>query len=309
MEGKVLLDGTIDGRNDELYFMDCTADFQGVNIEQLFRDFGNFGQQNITDAHLRGTVDARVHYSSTLTPYLFVDQQSVYTLADVEIQNGELIHYEPLKKLSRYVDEEDLDHIRFSTLKNQIRIENEVVHIPRMDIESSSLNLSLYGEHSFDNQIDYHVQLFLAEILSREAAEEDLGDNFVSDEETGQAKLFLSMTGSAEDPVVKYDTREVRNKIASDIKQEREELKNVFRKEFGGQEAGRQPADAAQAEADPGKQDFILQWEETKQAKKTSEIKQETPQRTRKKEQQKEFIIEWDERKDTIDLDRPRRKR
>ncbi len=310
MDGQVTLDGSIDGASDQVYYIDCTAEFQGVNIEKLFRDFGNFGQQNITDAHLRGTVDARVHYSSTLTPVLFVDQRSVYTLADVEIYNGELIQYEPLKKLSRYVKEEDLEHIRFSTLKNRIRIEHEVVHIPLMDIASSSLNLSLYGEHTFDNEIDYHIQLLLAEILSRkDPVEEDLGDNFVSDDGSGRAKLFLSMTGSADDPVVKYDTREVRSKIASDLKKEREELKQAFREEFGGRPTGQVPGDAGMTEGGTGQKDFIFQWDETKPEEKVQEKKTGEKTAPQRKEQKQEFIIQWDERKDTIDRDRPRLKK
>ncbi len=309
MDGNVSLDGSIDGSDDDLYYIDCTADFQGVNIEKLFRDFGNFGQEKITNAHLRGKVDARVHYISTLTPGLFVDQKSVYTLADVEITNGELIRYEPLKKLSRFVREEELDHIRFSTLKNRIRIENEVVYIPQMDIESSSLNLSLFGEHTFDNDIDYHVQLLLSDIISRKGSkDEDLGENFVADDGLGRTRLFLSMTGAAEDPVVKYDSREVRNKIAGDLREEREELRQAFRAEFGGE--GNEPTNEKTMKDDKTtqEQNFIIQWDETRTRKDPPKEKRVEAEETPRKKDKQDFIIQWDERKDTIDRERPRRK-
>ena len=114
-------------------------------------------------------------------------------------------------------------------MKNKIKIENEVIYIPQMDIETSSMNLNLYGNHTFSNDIDYHVQLLLSEIIARKAAiEEDLGDNFAEDDGLGRTRLFISMSGSADDPVIKYDTREVRNKISADLKKEKIELKKVF---------------------------------------------------------------------------------
>lgn len=311
MDGQVVLNGTINGENSELYTILCQAEFTDVNIQKLFRDFGDFGQQNITSEHLRGTVNANVEYSSTLTPYLFVDQRSVYTLADVEIHDGELIRYQPLKKLSKYVREGELEHVKFSTLKNNIRIQDEVVYIPRMDIESSSMNLSLYGQHTFSNEIDYHVQMMLSEIISRkEAIEEDLGDNFIADDGLGRTKLFLSMTGSAEDPVVKYDSREVRNKIASDLKEEKGELKKIFREEFGLDSKNKDPQNDPPTDNSGKQQNFTIEWDETKDKQADDKVlkKQENTGKKKKDSTVKEFIIEWEETRDTIDKEESRNK-
>lgn len=304
MEGDVLLNGSINATNDELYFIKCNADFQEVNIRKLFHDFGNFGQDNLTSTHLDGTVDAQVEYSSTLTPSLFVNQKSVYTLADIHIKNGELIRYEPLGKLSRFVKEGEFEHVKFSALKNQIKIENEVVYIPQMDIESNSMNLKLSGNHTFDNQIDYHIQLLLSEIIARkEVIEEDLGENFVVDDGLGRTMLFLNMTGEANDPTIKYDTREARNKIAIDLKEEKKEIKEVLREEFGFRDRGKTTNDSLMIIESSGDQEnFRIEWEETqdKQPKKKNPTKKDNP-KPPKKSDQKDFIIEWEEDNDTID--------
>lgn len=303
MDGAVSIKGSIDGTDEALYRIRCEAEFKSVNIKKLFHDFGNFGQQNLTSDHLNGRVDAQVTYASTLTPYLFVDQGSVYTLADVEIHDGELIGYQPLKKLSKYVREGEFEHVKFSALKNNIRISDEVVYIPQMDIESNRMNLKLSGSHTFDNQIDYHLQLQLAEIIARkEAIEEDLGDNFTVDDGLGNTKLFVSLTGSAEDPVLKYDTREVRNKIASDLNKERETLKGAFRKEFGSKnKAGEQAADSMLMEQE-SKKDFKIEWEETKPLPAESKPGKVQPGKQQKNQsKEKDFIILWDEENDTID--------
>ncbi len=165
MDGNARIWGTINGRNPVNHLISCKAEISSVNIQKLFHDLGNFGQQNLTDEHIRGTVDATLEYSSTLSPFLQVDAGSVYSLADISITNGELINYQPLQKLSKYIKEEELKHVRFSKLTNQVKIENKVVHLPEMDIESSSLNIHLFGNHNFDNTIDYHLQLLISEIF------------------------------------------------------------------------------------------------------------------------------------------------
>lgn len=307
MDGKVSIDGSINGQKNNIYTINCRAGFKDVNIQKLFHDFGNFGQQNLTSDHIRGTVVATVDYSSTLTPTLFVDQKSVYTLGDVEINNGELIRYQPLKKLSKYVREGEFEHVKFLALKNKIKIENEVVHIPQMDIASSSMNLNLYGNHTFDNNIDYHIQLLLSEIIARERViEEDLGDNFTTDDGLGKTRLFLRMTGSADDPVVKYDTREVRNKISTDMKQERQELKEVFQKEFG-LDTKNSVNDSLKG-TQTGSTNFSIEWDETKDTKtSTKPAKVNNPTIKKDQPKQQDFIIEWEEENDTIDMYLPRR--
>jgi len=301
MDGKVTIDGSMNGQDDQIYYLNCNADFKEVNIRKLFEDFGDFGQQNLTSDHLKGTVDARVEYASTLTPYLFVDQKSVYTLADVQIYNGELIRYRPLKKLSKYVREGEFDHVNFSALKNKIKIENEVIYIPQMDIESSSMNLNLYGNHTFNNDIDYHVQLLLSEIITRKAAiEEDLGDDFAEDDGLGRTRLFLSMTGSADDPVVKYDTREVRNKISVDLKKEKKELKKVFQEEFGLDVSNKNSGSDSLINYSDGQKSFDIEWEDNKDtgSKGYPDNRKTVPEK--ETSDQQDFIILWDEEKDTI---------
>lgn len=303
MDGLVHISGSINGKDDQVYFIHCEADIEKVNIHKLFYDFGDFGQRNITSDHLRGKVDARVEYSSTLSPYLFVKQKSVYTLADLQIYDGELINYQPLQKLSKYVRQDEFEHVKFSTLKNKIKIENEVVHIPQMDIESSSMSLTLYGNHTFSNDINYHIQLLLSEVIARkEVIEEDLGDNFVSDDGLGKTRLFLSMTGAADDPVIKYDTREVRNKISVDLKEEKNELKDAFREEFGkNRQKNNSSTDTLILESGDQK-NFQIEWEE--QDKKDSikpAKKVESNKGVKTDGQTKEdFHIIWDEENDTI---------
>lgn len=300
MDGNVMINGFINGRDPTLYQVDCRAQFNDVSVNKLFLYFGDFGQTKLTSQHLRGRLDAGVHYKSTLSPRLFVDQKSVYTLADVTITEGELMDYKPLVKLSRYVRGEEFTNVRFSTLKNQIRIENEIIYIPEMDIKSDRMSVTLSGNHTFSNEIDYHIQLLLSDVIARDKTiREDLGDNFVEETNDGNTRLFLSMSGSADDPVVRYDGQAVRNKIASDLKNEKEEFKSLFRKEFGNRK--REQASDTIFVNPGGSKDFTVEWEESK-PRETSGVKVVKPGNNKRENTsgKKDFIISWEEEQDTI---------
>jgi hypothetical protein len=302
MDGTVNLSGKINGRNPVNHLISCNATIQNVNIQKLFADFGNFGQENLTDRHIRGTVAAEIEYNSTLSPFLKVSSGSVYTLADITISDGELINYSPLLKLSKYIKEEELRHVRFSNLKNQVRIQNEVVHIPQMDIESSSLNINLFGNHNFNNQIDYHIQLLAAEILVKKTRiKEDIGDNFVNDDGLGKTKLYLRLTGDANNPVVKFDSREVSKKIANELKEEKETFKKVIRDEFKLKSKEKEEIQPKLIEAE-NQQNFIIDWEKDSTQTLPPINKKVKPDTNKTKE--KEFIIIWDEEEDTLKVPR-----
>jgi hypothetical protein len=299
MDGIVAMSGSIDWKNESNYLLTCDAVLNKVDIHELFAGFGNFGQDNLTDDHLRGKVSAKIYYHSALTPTLYVDPASVYSLADITVTDGELVGYTPLYALSKYVKREELEHIRFSTLKNNIRIEKRVIHIPQMEIHSNTLNITLFGQHDFDNNTDYHLQLLLSELLvvkPREA--EDIQGIFEKDTEGGKAKLFLSMTGPAANPTIRYDTREVRNKIASDLAKEKGKLTEVIKDEFSWINGQRRNEDAeTKTYPTSASPDFVFEWDEVKKdtASKISTPLNIKPGKTKEKKPQKDFIIQWDE--------------
>jgi hypothetical protein len=167
-----------------------------------------------------------------------------------------------------------------------------------MDINSSSLNINLFGNHNFNNQIDYHVQLLVAEILvNKKKVKEDIGDNFVNDDGLGKTKLYLRLTGDASNPTVKFDSKEVRKKITSNLNDEKETLKNVLREEFNIKQDKKEDNQSELIEK-KDQQNFIIEWEKDTtpaQIPTQNNLKPDT-----NKVKEKDFIIIWDEKEDTL---------
>lgn len=233
--GSVKLSGIANGKEETIILVSLDASLQGIQLSRLFDECGNFGQKTIIHENLNGKVDALITLSMHFTNALKVELPSVLVNSQLTIQNGELIRLQALDALSKFIRVEDLRHIKFATLSNQIRIENETIIIPEMQINSSAINLVLSGTHTFNNQIDYRFNILLKDLLAQKfkknRKQEDFGE--IVEEEGSGARLYLKMTGTADDPVVAYDTKGVREKIKQDLKEEKKELKQMLFEEFG----------------------------------------------------------------------------
>lgn len=236
MGGQVTMTGNIEAATAEKIRFSCNAQLKSVDIQRLFFECENFGQQTMQDKNLKGKVDASLVFSATGNPSLEIDPASAECTADITINNGELIRFEPLNELGRYISLEELQHVRFSQLRNQIRISKKTIYFPLMDIASSAISISGSGTHTFDNMIDYHIRVRLSDIMANKAKRqkrenESFGE--VADDGSGGLNLFLSMKGPMDNPKVSYDSKGAREKRKDDIRKEKENLRNIFREEFG----------------------------------------------------------------------------
>ncbi len=236
MDGSVSMSGSIRETGADSLAMRYRASVTGVDIHKLFYEMGNFGQEALTDRNLRGQVTAEVDFDSRWSSSLDCNTDRIRATADLEIANGELLEFSPMAALSKLVKGADLNRIRFSTLKNSIRIESRTVHIPQMEINSSAMNIVLSGTHSFDNMIDYQLQLLLSQLLGKKVRNMNTEFGTIEEDNLGRSRLFIAMKGPAEDPRFTYDARGVRQKIASDIRKEKQVLKDILQEEFGKKE-------------------------------------------------------------------------
>jgi uncharacterized protein involved in outer membrane biogenesis len=226
----------------EAYTMVCEANMQKIDIRELFRQFGNFGQTFITDSHLKGRANANIAFKSKLKNDLSIDAASIESLIDLNIENGELIGLESLQSISEYLrknklisafaDPDEFDskmkHIHFQSLHNQIEIKNRVIHIPTMDIASSAMDIRASGKHGFDNSIDYSMNFRIRDILRKKKSEfgEEMDDGL-------GGRFFLAMTGTTTAPEFSFDKEALREKRKEDIQREKEAFKSLLREEFG----------------------------------------------------------------------------
>jgi hypothetical protein len=48
-----------------------------------------------------------------------------------------------------------------------VDIKNQLISFSKTEVSNSALNLDVFGTHSFNNEIDYHIKLLLGEFLAK----------------------------------------------------------------------------------------------------------------------------------------------
>lgn len=231
--GNVLLTGSLNAKNAKVIEASGGLLLDGVHLDSAFYVFSNFGQTFIQDHHLKGRAYAEIMMEMKLKPDLTLFPETLTADIIATIKNGELNNFEPLQKLSKYVGDNNLHALRFADLKNDIHIERSTVFIPMMEVVSNATVLQISGTHRFDQQIDYRI---VTPLQNRGAINLEEAAGAIEEME-GRAKLFLKITGTTDNYRVVYDTDAVRRKIASDLKREVQELKDLFKKKQKKKEA------------------------------------------------------------------------
>lgn len=235
MDGNILLNAIADASGEHIK-ISGESELKQLNIQKLFSQLNNFGQTSIIDKNLKGFASANVDFSATWNKQLEVDVSSINVTSSLLIERGELIGFKPLENLAKYIDVNELKHIKFSTLQSAVEIKNKIIAIPKTSIKSTAINLELWGKHTFDNMIDYHIRLLLSEIIAkRPNRNKDFDEelSLVENDPENRRSVFIVMTGPMDNPTIKYDKKGAKEKIKEDIRQEKQNLKQILKEEFG----------------------------------------------------------------------------
>ncbi len=221
--------GSLDARKS-LIQINTVASLQDIKVDSLLYVFEGFGQKFLTPRHLRGELtaqmDAELFFDHQLNSRTSLMQAEINT----SIKNGQLVNFEPLQKLSTFVDRRELANLRFSELRNNFFIQEGIIYIPEMEIKSSTSRfntITVSGTHTFDQHMDYRLRIPLANTA---AARRDKDERFgtVAGGSTPNPNLFLTLKGKEGNFKVAFDQEKVKTKIAADLKNEKQELKDVL---------------------------------------------------------------------------------
>ncbi len=261
---------------------------QSIDIQRIFRQFANFGQQTIKAENINGRLSGEITvYAPFRAGELLTKELRLQT--KVNIYKGALRDLKGLEQLSRFIEMKELQNIRFSTLSNTISVENGELRIPQMDVRSSALSLSLSGRQHFDSRYEYRLQLKLGDVLfnrwkqRRDGAEQKSLEN----RKSGGGSLFLRIEGDSTRMNVHYDRDALKQQIAKRFAREGQELKTIFQEEFGGKAKKQAP------EEEKGRARVI--WDEADDKGNAGETRpRQSPDDDRPNRRKKPSVI-WDE--------------
>jgi hypothetical protein len=234
--GDITLNGFADASDSNFIKINCGTNLVDVDIRKMFSQLNNFGQTVIEDKNLQGKATAQIDFSAVWNNHLACNLSSVMAGADIVIDKGELIGIASLESLSKYIELNELKRIKFSTLKTHVDIKNQLISFSKTELSNSALNLDVWGTHSFNNDIDYHIKLLLGEFLAkRPGKNKQLDEELIENENDPESKrsVFIHMTGTVDKPIIRYDKKAMKQKVKQDLKDEKKNLKRLLNEEFG----------------------------------------------------------------------------
>ena len=199
----------------------------------MFLQLNNFGQTTLQENNIKGYATADLDFSGSWSNALDPNLKSIKSNINLTIDRGELIDFKPLLSLSKFVDIQDLQKIKFSNLKSNIEIKDKTIFLPSTSIKNSALNIIFWGTHSFENDINYHIELLISELLAKKRKDKDEEFGPVENDPDNKRSAFILMTGTVDKPIIKYDRKGLKENIKKDIKEEKQNLKQLLKEEFG----------------------------------------------------------------------------
>jgi len=207
MNGSFNLDG-------KMYFENAprlTANLicNNLNASEFFRQTENFGQDIITNNNVIGNLDSKIAIFAYWDTTGNFQYDKLRVLADMRIRDGALKDFKMLESFSTYVKVQDLRDIHFAELENYLEIANGKIYIPTMFIQSNAMNMTVSGEHTFDNNMNYNIKVNAGQVLANRLKSFDSNMKPQKAQKNGWFNLYFNIAGTVEEYKIKMAKSEV----------------------------------------------------------------------------------------------------
>ena len=230
-EGQVETKGTVSGLNQRPV-SNATWKVTGIEMKQLLESFSNFDQTFITSDNLKGKANIWAESTIPFDDHWNMITEKVMVKSALDIRDGQLKDMKTLEDFGTYVHLDDLRDIRFNQLRNYMKIENGTVYLPVMFIQSSALNMSISGEHTFDQKILYYLKLNAGQVAATKLKKNDVKRDFKKASKSGWINMYFVLNGTTSN--VKY--QQERSYVISGFESStalKEGLRNYLVEKFG----------------------------------------------------------------------------
>jgi len=158
-EGTIKMEGVLSGKDKKHIYFTPKIRVKHVQLDKLMLKFDNFGQDQLVSNNLHGyfngTITGKIHLHADLVPK--IDDSRL--IIQMEVLNGALTDFGPLKALETYFEDKNVSHVRFDTLKNTLTIDKGVMDIPKMTIESTLGFMEISGTQGLSGSMNMNYEI------------------------------------------------------------------------------------------------------------------------------------------------------
>jgi hypothetical protein len=161
-DGTLGLNGYFNGSDSTNIYFSSTVSADKLDMDKLLLKFENFGQDYFINENLHGKVSGLITSKLLVYPDFTPILDKSEANLDLTIYDGSLVNFTPLKAVSNYFKDKNLNLVRFDTLQNTFSLSQGELSIPKMTINSSIGFMELSGTQSLDLQMDYYLRIPLS---------------------------------------------------------------------------------------------------------------------------------------------------
>ena len=229
LTGNISMNGKFYQKKDNSFKLSINSKLEELNIKTMFYCFDNFDQDYIKYENLDGKISSQFICNAELDNKLNFVPEMFQLSSKLTISDGELISFQPMEKLSKFVSLEDLKHIKFSTLKNNIEIKDQIINIPSMEIKSNALSIIISGYHKFNLEYNYKIKMLLGQILSKTFKTNNT--DYKNNDEV-ITNVQVRMIGDEDNFDIKFEKLKIKEHINKGIKEEIQTIKKIIREDI-----------------------------------------------------------------------------
>jgi hypothetical protein len=165
-----------------------------LDLARVLDAFDNFGQKAINSQNIQGILSADMNLQGEVTQKLQLIPDSTRGQIDFNLQQGRLVHFEPLQKISQTVfKNRNFSDIRFADLHDLFVVKANRITINRMEIRSTLITMFVEGEYDMKRGADLSIQVPLSNLKNREA--DHLPENRGIHSKTGPSAMLRAKNG------------------------------------------------------------------------------------------------------------------
>ncbi len=182
--GSIGFNGQFNVSNPLLYNFSAEVKINEMRIRDLNFQMQSGNEVYTLKKNFAGVVSGSGLAEVFIKPDYNIDMENTTALFQLEVKDGALINFTPLKAAGKYLDNKDLDHVRFSTLRNSFTLMDSKIIIPLMIVESTVGLMLIEGEQGLDYSYLYLLRVppWLVKDAAKSAVSKKEADDGKEDE-------------------------------------------------------------------------------------------------------------------------------
>lgn len=209
MDGAFEVDGTFFFEKEPR--LEAKLDCQMIDVRKFFEQTENVGQTVLKSENISGDMNSKMFIQAFWDSTGIFQMDKLHVWAGIGIRSGELKNFKMLEEFATYAKIQDLRNVRFEDLQNWLEVKNGIFYMPAMFLQNNAMNMTVGGQQSFDDKIDYGIKVNAGQVLANKFKSGNRNVESIPAKENGFFNLYFHLAGTLDQYKFGTDKRKVKD--------------------------------------------------------------------------------------------------